>query len=131
MGHQSVPQARSQQLASWCGLFDGCTRLADVRPREHATAVGVVERIRLVPGESIEATITDGTARLRAIWTGPSLVNGLELGHGLRLEGTVCTESGTPMMRNPTWCLVRDPYSCADLRPTRRGTAEAPQPSRA
>lgn len=108
----SSTTAARRQLDSWRKLFDGCTSIHDLEPREHATAVGVIERLRLVPGESVEAVLTDGTGRLRATWTAREAMPGLELGRGLRVEGTVCTDSGTPQMRNPTWCLVRDPYAC-------------------
>lgn len=104
----------SRQIESWCQLFDGCTRIADLRSRTSATALGVIQRLRYVPGESMEVVVSDGTGRLRAVWTGREVISGLELGRGLRLEGTVCTDGGTPLMRNPTWCLVRDPYGCGD-----------------
>lgn len=100
------------QLDAWCHLFEGCTRIEELAPRQRATALGVIQRLRLVPGESMEAIISDGTGRLRAVWTGAEAINGLELGRGLRVEGTVCTEQGQPIMRNPTWCVVRDPYAC-------------------
>ena len=104
--------AARAQLDSWCELFEGCGRIGDLQPREHATTVGVIERLRLIPGESVEVVLSDGTGRLRATWTTRDAMAGLELGRGLRLEGTVCVEEETVLMRNPTWCLVRDPYSC-------------------
>ncbi len=116
MGHSTTgahADTMSRQIDSWCQLFEGCTRINELQGRQHATALGVIQRLRLVPGESMEAVISDSTGRLRAVWTGREVMAGLELGRGLRLEGTVCTENGTPMMRNPTWCLVRDPYECA------------------
>ncbi len=109
--------ARADQLDAWCHLFEGCTRINELQPRQRATALGVIQRLRLVPGESIEAIISDGTARLRAVWTGTDAMSGLELGRGLRVEGTVCTDSGQAVMRNPTWCVVRDPYACSDDAP--------------
>ncbi len=105
--------ARAKKLDNWCHLFEGCTRIQELQGRQEAVALGVIQRLRLVPGESMEATITDGTGKLRAVWTGREVLSGLELGRGLRLEGTVCLESGVPVMRNPTWCLVRDPYACS------------------
>lgn len=108
-----LDDAMRRQLDSWCQLFDGCTRIEDLQSREHATTLGVIRRLRFVPGESMEVIVTDGTGRLRAVWTGREVLPGLELGRGLRLEGTVCTDGGDPVMRNPTWCLVRDPYGCA------------------
>jgi hypothetical protein len=119
----TATHAIRRQLDAWCQLFDGCTRIADLQPREHATALGVIERLRLVPGESIEAVVSDGTGRLRATWTAREALPGLELGRGLRLEGTVCTDSGTALMRNPTWCLVRDPYACQEEAVSRSGRA--------
>ncbi|WP_370327809.1 hypothetical protein [Euzebya sp.] len=111
---QKSDRSRIAQLESWCELFEGCTRLNELEPRQQAVALGVIQRLRLVPGESMEAVVTDGTGKLRVVWTGPEVLTGLELGRGLRLEGTVCRDGGMPTMRNPTWCLVRDPYSCSE-----------------
>jgi hypothetical protein len=71
----------------------------------------------MVPGESMEAMITDGTGKLRVVWTGRDELNGLELGSGLRLEGTVSVDDGELSMRNPTWCVVRDPYASQTGQP--------------
>lgn len=100
-----------QGLDTWCEQFDGVTRIGALEGRQQAIAVGVIKRLRLTPGESMEATVTDGTGKLKVVWSGSKPLDGLELGRGLRLEGTVCTESGTATMRNPTWCLVKDPYA--------------------
>lgn len=109
----ALTHTRSEKLDRWCDLFEGCTRIENLEARQQAVALGVIQRLRFVPGESMEATVTDGTGRLKAVWTGREVLTGLELGRGLRLEGTVCMESGMPVMRNPTWCLVRDPYACS------------------
>lgn len=101
------------QLGAWCTLFDGCQRIEEIRPRQPATVLGVIQRLRLVPGESVEAVVTDGTGRLRAIFNG-ELIAGLELGRGLRLQGTVCMEGGMAVMRNPSWRIVQDPYACGE-----------------
>lgn len=114
MTTQSLRGTYAEQIDAWCDRFEGCTRIGELAPRQRATALGVIQRLRLVPGVSMEAVIADGTGRLRATFTGGDEMPGLELGRGLRLEGTVCTESGEPMMRNPSWWVVRDPYSCAE-----------------
>ena len=106
----TTPRPDPRQLERWCELFVGCTGINELVGRQHATTLGVIQRLRYVPGESMEAVITDGTGRLRAVWSGREELAGLELGRGLRLEGTVCTDDSTPLMRNPTWCVVRDPY---------------------
>ena len=107
---------RDAGLRAWRRLFEGATAIVDLEPRQRALCVGVVQRIRLVPGESVEATLEDGTGRLRVIWTGRQLLPGVELGRGVRVYGTVYLEGDEPVMRNPTWCLVADPYSCDELR---------------
>jgi hypothetical protein len=111
---ETAAAAGDRRLDRWRRLFEGSTPIAALQPRRQAVAVGVVERLRLVPGESVEAVVGDGTGRLRAVWTAAEALPGLELGRGLRLEGTVCAESGAAVMRNPAWCLVRDPYACRD-----------------
>jgi len=71
----------------------------------------VVQRIRLVPGRSIDVTVHDGSGRLTATWTGRTTLPGVELGGGLRMQGTVAEEGGRRRMRNPDWSLVAEPYS--------------------
>ena len=115
--------ARNNGLRTWAALFDGVTPISEITPRTTALCVGVINRIRLVPGAGVEVTLEDGTGRLRASWTGRGLLAGLELGRGLRLQGMVCTtEDGELLLRNPRWCLVADPYACkvAGTRPSAR-----------
>lgn len=105
--------ARDTGLRAWRTLFEDATPIDQLRPRHPAVCVGVVERIRFVPGESVEAILTDGSGRLRAVWTGQGVMRGLELGAGLRVAGTFCVENDVPTVRNPSWCLVADPYACS------------------
>lgn len=116
--------ATAEQMTAWCGLFEGCQRIDALTPRQPHTVLGVIQRLRLVPGESIEAVISDGTGRLRAIFTGEPIA-GLELGQGMRLEGTVCVEGGLPLMRNPAWRLVRDPWACQEAHVGQRAREAA------
>ena len=47
----------ADQLDAWCTLFEGCTRIAALVPRQHATALGVIQRLRLVPDEAMQRDI--------------------------------------------------------------------------
>ena len=102
---------RAADLRAWHSEFTDAIPIEDVQPRHKATCVGVVYKIRFVPGRHIEVTIEDGTGRLEAIFTGRSVMPGLDLGSGMRVEGTVGTDgNGGVQMRNPAWWHVSDPY---------------------
>jgi hypothetical protein len=104
--------ARDIDLRRWRAGFPDATAIADVRPRQATTVLGVVQRIRLAPGQGIEVTVEDGSGRLTGAWTGQTRLPGIELGGGLRLTGTVATAPGElPRMVNPSWQLVSEPYS--------------------
>jgi hypothetical protein len=102
---------RNEDLRRWRAQFPDATPIANLRPRHQGTCVGVVHKIKLVPGRYINVTIEDGTQRLTATWTGRSMLPGIELGGGLRLTGTVAIDEEGLRMRNPDWSLVVEPYA--------------------
>lgn len=107
----SATRNRNEDLKRWQAQFADATPIAELRPRHQGTCVGVVHKIRLVPGRCIDVTIEDGTERLTATWTGRSALTGIELGGGLMLTGTVALAEGALRMRNPDWSLVVEPYA--------------------
>jgi hypothetical protein len=103
--------ARDRDLRRWRATFDDVTAIADLPPRQRGTCVGVVKVIRLDPGEALEVTVEDGSGTLVARWPHRTEIAGLELGSGLRLEGTVAEDGdGTRRMLNPAWAPVSEPY---------------------
>jgi hypothetical protein len=102
---------RNDDLRRWRSQFTDTTAIGSSPPRQRATCVGVIHRIRLVPGRQLEVTIEDGTGRLTGVFTGRSNLRGLELGSGMRLKGTIASnfDHGL-MMLNPTWTLVAELY---------------------
>lgn len=103
--------ARDGDLRRWRSQYTGTTRIADLQPRLRATVVGVVESMRLEPGRSIEVSVGDGSGRLIAVWRGRTRLPGIDLGGGLRLEGTVAVDGdGDPTMLNPNWVPIAEPY---------------------
>lgn len=79
-------------------------------PRGRFVTVGVVHKLRLVPGKSLEAVLVDGTGELTASWTGRTSIPGVFPGAALRLEGTVAMDHGRARMRNPEYALLAAPY---------------------
>ena len=102
---------RAADLQVWREQFADTTSIQRLRPRERATCVGVVLKIRLDPGRLLAVTVEDGTGRLTALFTGRSNLAGLELGGGMRLTGTVAATDGELQMRNPAWAPVVEPYA--------------------
>lgn len=103
--------ARREDLRRWRTQFPDTVAIDQVRPRHRSTCAGVVHAIRLVPGKSLEVVIDDGSGRLNAVWPPHSRITGLELGTGLRVTGTVAQGEPLPVMRNPDWAIVVEPYS--------------------
>jgi hypothetical protein len=103
---------RDQDLRRWQRTFDDATPIADLRARHVGTAVGVVKRIRVVPGALLEVAVEDGTGDLVAAWPGRTHLRGVDLGSALRLTGTVASDGeGRRRMLNPAWQLVGEPYA--------------------
>ena len=104
--------SRAADLRRWSRQFTDATPISEVTPRQRATVVGVVHKVRIVPGRALETTIEDGTGRLTAEWAGRSQLPGVELGTALRLSGTVALDNdGRRRMRNPDYQSVAEPYS--------------------
>jgi hypothetical protein len=102
---------RAADLRLWRDQFTDATPIQQLRPRQRATCVGVVLKIRLDPGQRLAVTVEDGSGKLTALFTGRPNLPGLELGGGLRLTGTVAVEDGALQMRNPAWASVEEPYA--------------------
>jgi hypothetical protein len=112
MPDDDASRIRNEDLRRWRAQFQDATPIGSLPPRERAVAVGVVHKIRLVPGKGLEVTLEDGTGRLTASWSGRSNLPGLELGAGLRITGTVAEErDGGLRVRNPEYALVAEPYA--------------------
>ena len=103
--------SRAGDLRRWSRQFTDATPIAEAIPRQQATVVGVVHKIRILPGKALETTVDDGTDRLTAEWVGRSQLPGVELGTALRLQGTVALDQdGRRRMRNPDYQSVAEPY---------------------
>ena len=73
-----------------CADVPGMTPIAEVKPRQEFSAVGEISSLRIVPragSASLEATITDGTGSLTAVWTGRRQIAGVGPGRRLVVRG--------------------------------------------
>lgn len=102
--------ARAADLRRWRAQFTDAVPIDEAPLRMPAVCVGVVRALRLVPGQKLEVTIEDGHGRMTAVFSGRNRLPGLEMGSGLRLEGTLVQDGGRREMRNPEWSLVAEPY---------------------
>lgn len=80
-----------ERLQEFCCRVPGTVPIADVRPRQEATVVGEITSIRIVPQPDgspwLEATISDGTGCVVAMWTGRTRIAGVSSGRRLIVSG--------------------------------------------
>ncbi len=87
---EPVEKRHSDQLRERCAEQAGCTPMAEVAPRALVAVVGEVGRLRVVPragAPSIEATLSDGTGSVVAVWTGRRELAGLVPGRRVVISG--------------------------------------------
>jgi hypothetical protein len=94
-----------------CADVPGMTPIAEVKPRQEFSAVGEISSLRIVPragSASLEATITDGTGSLTAVWTGRRQIAGVGPGRRLVVRGRANPSgpNGRILLYNPAYDLL-------------------------
>jgi len=108
----SVSELDSERLREFCSSLPGVTPIGDVQPREHASVVGEITSLRIVPragSPSLEATISDGTGTVVAVWTGRRHIAGIAPGKRLVVSGRGAPQnggSGRLLILNPSYELL-------------------------
>jgi hypothetical protein len=106
-------ELRAENLREWVETVRGAVPIAEVRPRQRCKVAGVIQNIRIAPGEgggSVEATIIDGSGQMTAKWLGRPSLAGIRLGVGLIMEGMPSAgQGGECMILNPEYELVPSP----------------------
>ncbi|MDQ3878768.1 MAG: hypothetical protein M3290_10545 [Actinomycetota bacterium] len=106
---KSPDEIRAEHLREWASSVAGTTPISEVTPRNRARIAGVIQKIRIDPREgrdSIEATIIDGTGRMKVKWLGRQSMSGISLGMGLVVEGTIGGSQKDLTILNPEYRLV-------------------------
>lgn len=70
---------------------------------------GEVQETRVVPragSPSLEVTLTDGTGRAVAVFTGRKKMHGLSLGRGVLVEGVARLDRNHLVLLNPAYTLL-------------------------
>src|SRR5919198_1036844 len=92
MGRLATPVSEldRERLREFCMGHPGVTPIAELQPRREGTVIGEIAGVRIVPragSPSLEATITDGTGSLVAVWTGRRRIAGINPGRRLIVGG--------------------------------------------
>jgi hypothetical protein len=102
---QQLDQARLQDR--YLGL--DITHIADAPLRVPVRLGGEVQETRVVPragSPSLEVTISDGTGKAIAVFSGKKKVHGLSLGRGVLVEGVARLEKNHLVLLNPAYTLL-------------------------
>jgi RecG-like helicase len=106
---KSPDDIRAEHLREWSSSVPLTVPISQLVPKERARVAGVIQKIRIDPREgrdSIEATIIDGTGRMKVKWLGRQSMSGISLGMGLVVEGTVGASKEGLTILNPEYRLV-------------------------
>lgn len=106
---QSELDRRNELLRAWAESIPGVTPIVHVEPRTVARVAGVVEGLRVRPREGvpvIEATVSDGTGTVTAVWLGRRTIPGLRLGSRLVLEGRLGGRASNFQVVNPRYEFI-------------------------
>ena len=109
-----VAELDSERLREFCSSLPGVVPIADARSRQQVSVVGEITSLRIVPragSPSLEATVSDGTGSLVAVWTGRRRIAGVTPGKRLVISGRGAPEPGSGRNRllilNPSYELLQ------------------------
>lgn len=101
-----------ERLRQFCSNLPGVVSIADAQARQEVTVAGEISSVRIVPRAgcpSIEATISDGSGTLVAVWTGRSRIAGVSPGKKLVVNGRGSPQGGAAgrlLVLNPRYELL-------------------------
>jgi hypothetical protein len=107
-----VKELDGERLREFCSAHPTATAINDLQAREEATVIGEITSLRIVPQRDgspwLEATISDGTGSLIAMWTGRRRIAGVRPGQRLLImgRGSGSGTGGRLMMLNPAYELL-------------------------
>jgi hypothetical protein len=106
-----VGELDKEQLREFAAKMLDVTPIAKLSAREDAKVVGEIQSVRIVPragSPSLEATITDGTGAVVAMWTGRRRIAGVSPGKRLIVtgRGSPTGPGGRLLLFNPRYELL-------------------------
>ena len=106
-----VSELDLDRLRQFCASLPGVTPISEAKPREDVNVVGEIGSLRIVPragSPSLEATISDGSGALIAVWTGRRTIAGISPGKRLVVSGRGAPvgPGGRLLILNPRYELL-------------------------
>lgn len=107
----SVAELDDQSLREFAASQPGTTAVAQAEARQEVKVAGEISSLRLVPRPNgspwLEATISDGTGAMVALWTGRRRIPGVTPGRRLVVSGRGSNTGpgGRLLMYNPEYEL--------------------------
>ena len=100
-----------EKLREFCAGHAHCASIAQAKPREEVSLVGEITSLRIVPragSPSLEATISDGSGSMVAVWTGRRRIAGVAPGKRLMINGrgAAIGPAGRLLFYNPRYELL-------------------------
>jgi hypothetical protein len=108
----SVSDLDRESLRTFCSTVPGTMSIGDVKARDEVKVAGEISSVRIVPridgSPWLEATLTDGTGSLVAMWTGRKRIAGIRPGQRLVLigRGSPKGPGGRLVIYNPRYELL-------------------------
>ncbi|HZQ28095.1 MAG TPA: OB-fold nucleic acid binding domain-containing protein [Acidimicrobiales bacterium] len=108
----TVSELDRENLRTFCLAVPGAVPIGDAHPRDEVKVVGEISSVRIVPRVDgspwLEATLTDGTGSLVAMWTGRKRIAGIRPGQRLVLigRGSPTGPGGRLVIYNPRYELL-------------------------
>ncbi|WP_426570758.1 hypothetical protein [Aquihabitans sp. McL0605] len=87
----------------------GIQPIAGAPTREQVLLAGEVQGLQVVPragSASLEVTLSDGSGRAVAVFTGRKRLGGVDCGRRILIEGVGRTERGRLVVLNPAYTIV-------------------------
>jgi hypothetical protein len=106
-----IDQLDREQLREFIAKVPDVTPIGELVARQEAAVVGEIQSVRIVPragSPSLEATLTDGTGTLVAMWTGRRRIAGISPGKRLVVtgRGSPTGPGGRLLLFNPRYELL-------------------------
>ena len=106
-----VTELDEQKLREFCANHAHCSSIGEARPRQEVSLVGEVTTLRIVPhagSPSLEATISDGTGSMVAVWMGRRRIAGVAPGKRMMINGRGAPvgSGGRLLFYNPRYELL-------------------------
>lgn len=107
-----VEELDEEQLREFCSSRPGVIPIREVQPRCDATVVGEITSVRIVRKAGgvpwLEVTISDGTGKLVAMWTGRRRIAGIKPGQRVVVNGRASPSGpgGRLLLFNPRYELL-------------------------